>query len=110
MRPSHAASKKPPKFAIANGFVIGSFPNQISHCSPDRQDESRSLDITKDVNEVMKALVAPVRPFGYVFQHFGGSQKCIQGHYQVFLTDQNCVTGAMNYLDEPQLSNKNLEF
>jgi hypothetical protein len=25
MQPSHAASKKPPKFAIANGFVIGIF-------------------------------------------------------------------------------------
>jgi hypothetical protein len=29
----------------------------------------------KDVNEVMKALVAPVRPFGYAFQYFGRSQK-----------------------------------
>jgi hypothetical protein len=99
MRPSHASSKKPPKFAIAKGFVIGSFPNQTSHCSPDKQCEPRTIDLMKDVNELLKALVAPVRPFGYIFQHFGGSQKCIQGHNQFFETDQNCVTGAMNYLD-----------
>ena len=53
----------------------------------------------------MKALVAPVLPFGYVFRHFGGSQKCIQGHYQFFETDQNYVTGAMNYLNEQNDNN-----
>jgi hypothetical protein len=57
-----------------------------------------------DVNEVMKALVAPVHPFGYVFQHFGGSQKCIQGHYQFFETDQQCVMGAMNCLNQQNVN------
>jgi hypothetical protein len=64
-----------------------------------------SIDVMKDVNEVMKALVAPVRPFGYVFQHFGGSQKCIQGHFQFFETYQNFVTGTMNYLNDQNVNN-----
>jgi len=59
----------------------------------------------KDVNEVMKALVAPVRPFGYIFQHFGGSKICMQGHYQFSETYQNCATGAMNYLNEQNVNN-----
>ena len=84
--------------------MIGSFPNQTSYCSPDKQGESRNIDVTKDVNEVMKALVAPVRPFGYIFQHFGGSQKCIRGHYQFFETDQNYVTVAMNYLNKQNVN------
>ena len=66
-----ACSKKPPKFAIANGFAIGTFPTKIPHASPARSGATRQINISKDVNDVMKALVAPVRPFGYVFQHFG---------------------------------------
>ena len=57
----------------------------------------------KDVNEVMKALLASVRQFGYEFQHFGGSQ-CIQGHNQFFETDQNCVMGKMNYLNKQNVN------
>ena len=53
----------------------------------------------------MKVLIAPVRPFRYVFQHFGGSQKCIPGYYQFFETDQNCIMGAMNYLNEHNVNN-----
>eukprot|EP00956_Cyclotella_meneghiniana_P045062 scaffold351220_cov106-Cyclotella_meneghiniana.AAC.1 len=44
--------------------------------------------------------MSPVRLFGYVFQHSGGKQKCISGHYQFFETDQNCITGALNYVDK----------
>jgi hypothetical protein len=99
------ASKHPPKFAIANGFAIGSFPSKIPYSSPDKGCTLRNIDVMHDVNDVMKALIAPVRPFGYVFQHFGGSQKCIQGHYQFFETDQQCVTGAFNFLNEQNVNN-----
>ena len=73
---------------------------KIPYSSPLQEGASRMIGAMKDGNEVMKALIAPVRPFGYVFQHFGGSHKCIQGHYQFFETDQNCVTGAMNGLNK----------
>jgi hypothetical protein len=105
LKPSSVQSKKPPKFAIANGFAIGSFPNKIPYSSPDKREGHRDIYFEKDVNEVMKALVAPVCPFGYVFQHFGGSQKCIQGHYQFFETDHQCVSGAFNFLNEQNVNN-----
>lgn len=65
----------------------------------------RSMDVLNVINEVMKALVAPVRPLGSVFWHFGGLSKCIQGHYQFFETDQNCVTGTMNNFIEQNVNN-----
>ncbi len=60
IKPSKANSKKPPKFAIANGFAIGSFPSQVPYSSPLCAGESRAVDITRDMNNVMKALIAPV--------------------------------------------------
>ena len=105
MKVSQDNSKKPPKFAIANGFAIVTFPSRIPYASSSHAGETRPIDVRRNMNDVMKALVAPVQPFGYVFQHFGGSQKCIQGHYQFFKTDQNCVTGAMNYLNEHNVNN-----
>jgi hypothetical protein len=48
----------------------------------------------------VKALVAPACSFGYVFQHFGGSQKCIQGHHHFFETDHQCIPGAFIFLNE----------
>lgn len=104
MNPSSAASKKPLNVAITNGFMIGSFPHQIQYSSSDKDGESKSIDVMKDVNEVMKVLVAPLRPFGYIFQHFGGFQKSIQGHFQFFQTDQHRVTGMMNYHNEQNVN------
>lgn len=60
MKPSQASSKNPPKFAITNGFAIGSFPARILFTSPSQEGEFRTVDVQKDVNKVMKALVAPV--------------------------------------------------
>ena len=62
-------TKKPPKYVIANGFAIRSFPDKIPYSSPDKVGEFHSIDMMNDINEVMKALVAPVNPLGYVFQH-----------------------------------------
>ena len=57
MKVSQANSKKPPKFAIANGFAIGTFPSRIPYASPSCADETRSIDVRRDVNDVMKTLV-----------------------------------------------------
>jgi hypothetical protein len=51
------ASKHPPKFAIANGFAIGSFPSKIPYSSPDKGRTLRNIDVMHDVNDVMKALI-----------------------------------------------------
>ena len=60
MKVSQANSKKPPKFAIANGFAIGTFPPCIPYASPSCAGKTRLIDVRKDVNNVMKALIAPV--------------------------------------------------
>jgi hypothetical protein len=67
LNPSYAASMKPPKYAISNSFAIGSFPDKIPYSCPDKLGEFPRIDMMNDVYEVMKALIAPVCPFGYVF-------------------------------------------
>ena len=99
MKKEHTNKKTPPKFSVANGNAIGTFPTCIPCCSPGKVGEHRTIN-EDDLNPVLKAFMSPVRPFGYVFQHHGGKQKCISGHYQFFETDQNCVTGALNYVDK----------
>ena len=99
MKKEHINKKSPPKFSIANGNVIGTFPTRIPCCMPGKERQHRTI-AEEDLNPVLKAFMSPVRPFGYVFQHHGGKQKCISGHYQFFETDQNCVTGALNYMNK----------
>jgi hypothetical protein len=101
MKHRYKSSLKPPTFAIANGFVIGWFPKKIQSIKRGVVNTVMGINI----NPVMKAVLAPVRPYGWVFQHFGGCQKSILGHYQFFETDQKTVTGALNYLKEHNASN-----
>ena len=89
----------PPKYAIANGNAIGTFPTCIPCRQPGYEHTTREIDLERDINPVMKAFMAPIRPFGYILQHSGGRQKCISGHYQFFETDQTCVTGALNFME-----------
>ena len=77
--------KPPPRMAIANGFAIGEI-------------DIEGLDIHEDVNEVTRALLAPVRTHGYVMAFSGGAHKSIMGHYQFFELDQERVNGAMSHL------------
>ena len=77
--------KPPPRMAIANGFAIGEI-------------DIEGLDVHEDVNEVTRALLAPIRSHGYVMAFSGGAHKSIQGHYQFFELDQERVNGAMHHL------------
>ena len=43
MQTSLAKKKNPPKFAIANGFVIGSFPREIQYFNKDGENIKRKL-------------------------------------------------------------------
>lgn len=99
MQKKHINKQSPPKFSIANGNVVGTFPTRIPCSTPRKERQHRTIN-EEDISPVLKAFMSPVRPFGYVFQHHGGKQKCISGHYQFFETDQNCVTGALNYMDK----------
>jgi hypothetical protein len=96
---SHMAKRTPPKFSIANGFVIGSFPQQIQSTNKDGERVTRKIDY-HELTDILKAMSAPVRPYGAVFAFFGGAQQSIRGNYQYFEMDQNRLGGVMNQLNE----------
>jgi hypothetical protein len=95
MQPQMANKKTPPKFAIANGFVIRSFPQEIQFSKKDRERVTRKID-DHDLTDPLKTMLAPVRPYGAVFAYSGGTQKLIRGNYQFFEMDQNRLGGVMN--------------
>ena len=86
----------PPKFAIANGFAIGSIPPVISIKTA--HDEVQEISVNEhNVSDLLCATLSPVRPHGYVFAYSGGSQSSIQGHFSFFEMDQSHMGGVMNY-------------
>ena len=99
MQPQMASKKTPPKFAIANGFVIGSFPREITFFNKDGQRLTRKVE-DDEITDTLKAMVAPLRPYGCVFAYSGGAQKSLRGNYQFFEMDQNRLGGVMNHLNQ----------
>jgi hypothetical protein len=84
----------PPKYSIANGFVIGSIPTKAISL-----DNNEYLDVEEGVNEVLRAMIAPIRPYGCIFAYYGGAHQCIRGHYSYFMLDQCDVSGVVNCID-----------
>jgi hypothetical protein len=68
MQPQMASKKSPPKFAIANGFVIGSFPQEIKFFNKEGQRVTRKVE-DDEVTDTLKAMAAPLRPYGCVFAY-----------------------------------------
>ena len=99
MQPQMASKKTPPKFAIANGFVIGSFPQEIKFINNEGQTIRRKVEDV-ELTDTLKAMVAPLRPYGCVFAYSGGAQKSLRGNYQIFEMDQNRLGGVMNHLNQ----------
>ena len=89
----------PPKFAIANGFVIGSFPSEIEFVNKEGETVKRKIE-ENELTDILKAMMAPVRMYGYVFAYSGGSQKSIQGNFQFFEMDQNKIGAVMTHLNQ----------
>ena len=50
--------KSPPKFSIANGFVIGHLPEEF-----------------KDISDIIASMISRVRPFAYILSFQGGQNK-----------------------------------
>jgi hypothetical protein len=65
-----ANKKTPLKFAIANGFVIGTFPQEIQFSNKDgeRVRVIRKID-DRDLTDLLKTMLSPVRPYGAVFAY-----------------------------------------
>ena len=97
--PSKEEKINPPKFAIANGFVIGHIPrNKLIY--QDANNEyiplPQDFDPDKHLDDLICAAISPVRPYGYVHAYQGGSQKSITGHFSFFSVDQSHVGGVLN--------------
>jgi hypothetical protein len=94
-----ASKKTPPKFVIANGFVIGSFIQEIKFFNKEGQRVTRKVE-DDELTDTLKAMVAPLRPYGCVFAYSGGAQKSLRGNYQFFDMNQNRLGGVINQLNQ----------
>ncbi len=56
-------TKKPPKFAIANGFIIGSMPKILQLTTTNGEKKTRAID-EHEITDLLKAMMAPVKPYG----------------------------------------------
>jgi hypothetical protein len=99
MRSNLTIKKTRPKFATANGFVIGSFPQEIEFINKEGEKVTRKIK-DNEITDILKAMLAPVRMYGYVLAYFGGSQKSIKGNCQFFEMDQNKLGAVMSHLNQ----------
>jgi hypothetical protein len=99
MQPQIASKKTPPKIAIANGFVIGSFPQKIKFFNKEGQRVTRKVE-DDEHTDTLKAMVTQLRPYGCVFAYSGGAQKSLRGNHQFFEMDQNRLGGVINQLNQ----------
>jgi len=76
-------SDNPPSHAIANGFAIGQVPTRIIK--------------NEDITEEMCSLLAPIRPYAYLFAYSAGAHKSIRGHYSFFEMDLTHTGSVMNH-------------
>jgi hypothetical protein len=54
------------KISIANGFVIGLFPQEIQFSNKDNKRVTRNFE-DYELTDLLMAMVAPIRPYGCVF-------------------------------------------
>lgn len=71
----------PPRFAISNGWMIGSIPDNIS---------------SGTIDELTSALLAPIRPFAYIISYSGGGEKKLQGHFMFFKNNVSHLSSVVN--------------
>ncbi len=72
MQTSTATKKTPRKFAIANGFVIGSIPREIQFFNEDGEIVKRRIE-EYELTDLVKTMAAPIRPYGCIFAFSGGA-------------------------------------
>ena len=91
----NSSYQSPPKYAIANGFVIGHIPKVLVLRNKDGTTTTRTLE-DDDITDILRAMLAPTRAYGYTFSYFGGAQQSIQGHYIFYEVDQTYMGSVMN--------------
>lgn len=74
--------KNPPKYAISNGFAIGSLPDSL----------------LKEVTPIINNVLAPVRAFNFFLSFMGGREKKIIGNFTFFSQDVAQNMGALQHM------------
>ncbi len=74
MQPKMIRNRFPPKFAITNGFVIGLMP-QVLQWTIANSEKKSTVIAEHELTDLLKAMMAPVRPYGSIFSYTGGAQK-----------------------------------
>jgi len=99
-------NKSPPRYAIANGYVIGQIPGVIEIVDKDgtkRKVIIEYLDkngiIRNKITDIVRAMVAPSRGIAYIFSYFAGAQQSIQGHFVFFEVDQSLVGATLRQIE-----------
>jgi hypothetical protein len=88
---------------IANGFVIGSLPQVLEWTDKDGNEIIRTIE-DSELTDLLKAMLSPVRSYGYIFAYTGGSQKSIQGNFQFFELDHNRLGAVIAHLNQAGIS------
>jgi len=63
-------------------------------------DTEKRIIEEHEITDLLKAMMAPVRPYGSIFAYTGGAQKSIRGNYQFFEMDQNRIGGVIHQLNK----------
>jgi hypothetical protein len=72
-----------PMFAIVNGFVIGSMPKVLQLTTANGEKITRVI-AEHELSDLLKAMMAPVRPYGSIFSCTGRAQKSLRGNHHFF--------------------------
>ncbi len=99
MQPKMIRNEFPPKFAIANGFVIGSMPQVLQWTTANGKKKSRVI-AEHELTNLLKAMMIPVRPYGLIFSYTGGAQKIFKRQLSIFEMDQNRIGGVIHQLNK----------
>jgi hypothetical protein len=59
------------------------------------------------VTDLLKAMIAPVRPYGLIFSYTEGAQKSLRGNYHFFEMYQNRIGGVIYQLNKSGIGEHN---
>ena len=94
LKPSKAqVLKKPPEFAIADGFAIGYISRDITTKGANGQDTTINID---EIDDGMCASLRRKRPYAYAYAFLWRSTKVSDGSIFFLWMDQTNVGGVLN--------------
>jgi hypothetical protein len=90
MQPKMIRNKFSPKFAIVSAFVIGSMP-QVHQMIIANSEKTSKVFTEHELTNLLKAMMAPVRPYVLIFSYTGGAQKSLRGFMSMKKCDNNPI-------------------